>query len=380
VRILYIIDSLVPSGAERSLAEMVPFLGRHDVEITVAYLQERPGLQDEVRAAGARLACVAGRGGRAGRILRIRHLIRGWQPHLVHTTLAEADLAGRMAARLERTPVVSSLVNDRFGPEQRRVSGTPAWKLGAARVLDVATARWVTRFHAITGHVAEVMARRLRVPRTLIDVVPRGRNPDRLGRREAARRRAARSALGIRPEVPVLLAVARHERQKGLDVLLRAMPEIVMHGPGTVLLVAGRPGNETAALRRLTQRLFLQDSVRFLGLRADVPDLLCAADSFVLPSRWEGLGSVLLEAMALESPIVASDLPAVREVVDHGRSALLVPPLRPDLLSELVTGVLADRAGARARAAVARARFLEHFTSDRVTEQMAAFYRRALAG
>jgi glycosyltransferase involved in cell wall biosynthesis len=100
---------------------------------------------------------------------------------------------------------------------------------------------------------------------------------------------------------------------------------------------------------------------------------------FVVPSRWEGFGSVLLEAMALEAPIVASDLPAVREVVGDD-AALLVPPDRPDALAAAVTAVLADPDGAARRAARARERFLATFTIDRVADGMAGFYRRALAG
>jgi glycosyltransferase involved in cell wall biosynthesis len=109
-----------------------------------------------------------------------------------------------------------------------------------------------------------------------------------------------------------------------------------------------------------------------------VAELLCAADVFVVPSRWEGFGSVLLEAMALEAPIVASDLPAVREVV--GDDAPLVPPDRPDALAAAVTATLADPDGAARRAARARERFLATFTIDRVADGMAGFYRRALAG
>jgi glycosyltransferase involved in cell wall biosynthesis len=101
---------------------------------------------------------------------------------------------------------------------------------------------------------------------------------------------------------------------------------------------------------------------------------------FVVPSRWEGFGSVLLEAMALEAPIVASDLPAVREVVAHGDSALLVPPDRPADLAAAITVTLTDPAGAASRARRARERFLATFTIDRVADAMADLYRRALAG
>ena len=116
-------------------------------------------------------------------------------------------------------------------------------------------------------------------------------------------------------DVPVVLAAARHEYQKGLDVLLDAIASIRRDQPNIVLLLAGRDGNRTAALRYQATRLGLDDNVRFLGARDDIPDLMVAADVFVLPSRWEGLPGAVIEAMALETPVVATDLPGVREVL-----------------------------------------------------------------
>ena len=121
--------------------------------------------------------------------------------------------------------------------------------------------------------------------------------------------------MGLGDDVPVVLAAARHEYQKGLDVLLDAIASIRRDQPNIVLLLAGRDGNRTAALRYQATRLGLDANVRFLGARDDIPDLMVAADVFVLPSRWEGLPGAVIEAMALETPVVATDLPGVREVL-----------------------------------------------------------------
>jgi glycosyltransferase involved in cell wall biosynthesis len=376
VRILYLIDSLAAGGAERSLAALAPAYAERDLRLTVGYLHERPGVRAELEAAGATVRPLDGPWGMAGAVRRARGLLAATRPDLVHTTLFEADLVGRAAAG--RVPVVTSLVNDAYGAAQAGAPGMARWKLGAARLLDAASARRVARFHAISGHVAELMAARLRLPRERIEVVPRGRDPTALGTRSAARREAARAALGVEPGAPLLLAAARHEHQKGLDVLLAAFPAVAGAAPGARLAVAGRDGNQTPRLRAAAERSGLGGAVRFLGARGDVAELLCAADVFVVPSRWEGFGGVLLEAMALEAPIVASDLPAVREVV--GGDALLVSPDRPDALAAAVTAALADPDGAARRAARARERFLATFTIDRVADGMAGFYRRALAG
>ena len=378
LRVLYLIDSLAGGGAERSLAALAPAYRDRDLRLTVGYLHERPGVRADLEAAGAAVRSLEGPLGMAGAVGRARRLVADVRPDLVHTTLFEADLVGRAAAG--RVPVVTSLVNHAYGAAQADAPGLRRWKLGAARLLDAASARRVVRFHAISGHVAELMAARLRVPRERIEVVPRGRDPAALGTRTPARRAAARAALGLGPDTPLVLAAARHEHQKGLDVLLAAFPAVARAAPGARLAVAGRTGNQTPRLRAAAEGSGLGPAVGLLGARGDVAELLCAADVFVVPSRWEGFGSVLLEAMALETPIVASDLPAVREVVTHGDSALLVAPERPVELAAAVTATLADPAGAASRARRARERFLASFTVDRVGDAMAGFYRRALAG
>jgi glycosyltransferase involved in cell wall biosynthesis len=98
---------------------------------------------------------------------------------------------------------------------------------------------------------------------------------------------------------------------------------------------------------------------------------------FVLPSRREGLGGAVLEAMALECPIVVSDLPSIREVVDDS-TAVLVPPDDADALGAAVVRTLSTGDQTRRRAIAARRRFLERFTVDTIADQMLCFYARAM--
>jgi glycosyltransferase involved in cell wall biosynthesis len=378
VRILYLIDSLGPGGAERSLAAMAPAYVSQGVELEVGYLVDRPGVHAELEAAGARLFALHGPGGRAGWAWRAERLIASRRPALVHTTLFEADVAGRIGASLARVPVVSSLVNVAYGADHAATPGLRRWKVQGAQLVDAATARRVVRFHANTRHVADVMAPRLRVPRDRLEVIPRGRDPERLGRRDPERRARVRAGLGVGQEAPLLLAVARHEHQKGLDALLEALPGVLGRVPGARLVVAGRDGNQTPLLRATVGRLGLERAVGFLGPRDDVADLLAAADTVVIPSRWEGLSNVLIEAMALEAPVVASDLPTLHDAVADLDTARLVPPDDPARLAAAILANLEDPASARLRAGRARERFLQHFTIDRVVDQMLGFYDRAL--
>jgi glycosyltransferase involved in cell wall biosynthesis len=378
VRILYVIDTLAPGGAERSLAAMAPHLVSRGINLDVAYLKDRSGLQMELEAAGAHLFNLDGQGGRLRRIGRAVRLARARRPDLIHTTLFEADIAGRTAGWRAHIPSVSSLVGEPYGPEHFENPERFGWKVRGAQFCDSLTAQMVARFHAITAHVADVMAGRLHIRRDRIDVVPRGRDPKDLGSRSIGRAASVRYNLGVPADAPLIMAAASHEHRKGLDRLLAAFPNVLRSIPHAHLVIAGREGQISSTLRRMTTDLGLEGVVRLLGERSDVPDLLSAADVFVLPSRSEGMGSVLLEAMALEAPIVASDLPAVREVLPESMGRLVWTG-DPVLLGHALIEVLLDGDAAKERAAQARRRFLRYYTIDRVVDQMIEFYERVLA-
>ena len=375
---LYVISVLAPAGAEQSVLAMAPALAERGVELELAYLRDRPGTADLLAGSAAKVVSLVGEGGPAARGRRVLALARSRRPDLIHTTLTEANVTGRIVGAVIRTPVVSSLVNVTYGPEQLAAPDRSRRGIRARHLLDLLTARRVVRFHSVTELVADVMAPRLRIPRERIDVVPRGRDPAQLGVRSAARRDRVRAALGIGAGEKVILAAARQDYQKGLDVLVVAIPRVLAGRSDARLLLAGRPGTQTPALEEAVARNGLGQRVSFLGLRSDVPDLMCAADVFVMPSRWEGMGGVLLEAMALEAPVVTSDLPTLREALPDEDHAWFVPPEQPEPLAAALLEALANPYEAARRAVRAKDRFFGRFTIDRVADGMRDFYVRAL--
>jgi glycosyltransferase involved in cell wall biosynthesis len=239
------------------------------------------------------------------------------------------------------------------------------------------TARLAARLHAVSLQVARVMAKRLRYPIGRIDVVPRGRDPRVIGRRTPERRLAARRALGVDDDRIVVLAVGRHEPAKALDKLVEAFARTAGALPGAHLYVAGREGNASSVLEATIAGLGLNAAVTLLGDRSDVPDLLCAADVFAFSSRREGMPGAVIEAMALEVPIVATALPQVEEVTGAD-AALLVPGDDTDRLADGIVACATDRAAASRRVENGRTRFEERFTIDQTAQAMVEFYRRAL--
>jgi glycosyltransferase involved in cell wall biosynthesis len=336
-------------------------------------------VEAEVRRGGYRVVLLPGDRFPA-RVLALRRLIRSEGPAMMHTVIFEANQAGRLAAAGTGVPVLSSLVNMAYGPERRLDPGVRPGRLRAVRLIDGLTARHLTaHFHAITEAVKRAAVATLGIPASRITVVERGRDPDRLGRAGEERRRRTREALGLADSDEVVLAVGRQEYQKGHRYLLEAAELLAAARPRLRVLVAGRSGNASPQLDALRSGPVLRDRIRLLGHRGDVPDLLAAADVFAFPSLFEGLGGVLIEAMALERPIVATDLAPVREVVEGDRAARLVPPASPPDLARALSELLDRQAVAEALGRAGREIFERRFTLGRSTARMVALYRRVVA-
>jgi glycosyltransferase involved in cell wall biosynthesis len=372
--VMHVIDSLHGGGAENSLLEIIPELMTRGVRTSIVTLRSDDGVLDgRVSDLGVARTRLRHRDP-TGVVLDLRQIIRTERPDVLHTTLLRANLVGRVAGAALRVPVVTTLANQDYGPEHRANSRFGSWSVRAAHAADFATAPLTRRFHAVSEDVASVMGRRLLIPRDRIGVVYRGRNPARLGDASRERRQRVRDALSIGAGAPLVLSVGRLDRQKGVDTTIEAFRLLLARMPQAVLLVAGRPGNAGGAIRKEVERT---RAVRFLGHREDVADLMCAADVLSFPSRWEGLGGTLVEAMALRLGIVASEIAAVAETIgDVGWP--LVPPDNGSALADGLISVLNGGAVNKARKDAGQRRFEALFTAEAAADGMASFYEEVL--
>ncbi len=160
----------------------------------------------------------------------------------------------------------------------------------------------------------------------------------------------ARRRLGVSAGRLVVGAVGRLSPEKGFDLLIRSADELIRRGVDLELLIAGE-GAEEARLRGLISELNRVDRIRLLGFRPDTADVYQAMDVFVLSSLREGLPNVLLEAMALEAPVVATRIAGVPRLVEDGRNGLLVEPGSQKELTRALGRLLGDE---RLRAGLAR--------------------------
>ncbi|PYM94868.1 MAG: hypothetical protein DME04_06355 [Candidatus Rokuibacteriota bacterium] len=153
---------------------------------------------------------------------------------------------------------------------------------------------------------------------------------------------AKRAELGIPSSAPVIGLAARLTEQKGLTFLLQALPAVLRAQRDLRLVIAG-DGPLRRNLEEEAQRVGVGSHVHFLGPRTDMPDILQLFDVYVLPSIWEGLPMVLLEAMAAGCPIVATNVGGNPDAVRDGYNGYLVPARDPDALATRVIGLLSDR-------------------------------------
>jgi glycosyltransferase involved in cell wall biosynthesis len=376
LRVTYVIDTLGAGGAERSLVEIVHRLPSRGVQASVVcFAHERHGVHDEVSSI-VPVHVLAART-RLARVPELRDVIRGLEPDIVHTTLFEADVVGRLAVR-NMSRIVTSVVNTSYDPVRYDDPNVSRWRLNLCRIVDGWTARrYTSHFHAISDTVQASAVRTLRIASERITVVPRGRDRARLGEPTDERREHVRNTLGLANDDVVVLHAGRHEFQKGIETLLRAAA--TLDGKPVTFLQAGRDGNASGRLRAMRRDLGLDGRFRFLGFRQDIGDLMTAADIFAFPSRFEGLGGAVIEAKAMGLPVVCTDLPALREVTREGVDGLIVPLDDEAAFADALRKLVDDAQTRQAMGARGRAHFDSTFEIERSVDRLVEIYHMVIA-
>jgi glycosyltransferase involved in cell wall biosynthesis len=191
--------------------------------------------------------------------------------------------------------------------------------------------------------------------------------------------REAKANLGLPFDRPLAVAVGRLSPEKGFDVLLRAVASLVRDGLDVGLLIAGE-GKQRDELQALIDRLGLSERVRLMGYCPDPRPVYEAADLFVLSSLREGLPNVVLEAMAMGTPVVATRVAGVPRVISDCDDGLLVESGSADALAAALARLLRDETLRRRLADAGRATVEQRYSFDRRMQKLAAIYDTLLRG
>jgi glycosyltransferase involved in cell wall biosynthesis len=256
-----------------------------------------------------------------GRILtKVRRLIRREQPDILHTHLYHANLYGRLASLGSQVKGrVASVVVSYTNPKlHRRLWNFFLWP-------------WTDRIVVGSSQVYADVRRYDGVPPSRLSLLPYGIRLEELAL--PLSRAAAQAELGISGFC--LGTVGRLEEQKGQKDLLAAIPRLRREIPDLTVLLVGS-GRLAESLKKQARELQVEDVVRFLGTRRDLPLLYRAMDIFVLPSLWEGLSLALLKAMAAGLPVVATNISGTQDVISDRGNGRLIPPGQPEELAQAV--------------------------------------------
>lgn len=376
LRVAYLIETLGAGGAERSLAESLPHLRRAGVEMRVFVLAESSeGFADLVRSSGTQVELLP-TAGWTRRVTALRRRLREWRADLLHTSLYYADLIGRLAAIGSEVPVLSSLVSAPYEPERKADPLIRSSRLRAARWLDGWTGRQLTHhFHAVSEAAKSSAVKQLGLAPERITVIHRGRDPERFPEPTEERRAAARLHWKIADHERLIVSVGRHAFQKGQVLLLEAVDRLRTSGLQVRLVLAGSEGPSTEELHAYVSGHELGDSVHLPGHVADVAELLCAADLFAFPSRWEGFPGAVLEAIASGLPVVGTAIPPLLEMFSGAGGALLVEPESPPALADGVKRLLQDDDRRREMGREGRRLFLDRYDIEQLAPRTIDLYR-----
>lgn len=367
LRVLLLVDhARMVGGAERFIVGLAAHLPRDRIEPWVCSSRQADPDAIEALAAAGVPHFDLGRTAtwQAHRFEKLARLIRRQRFDVLHANLFGSNFWGTLIGRACRVPVVLSHEHT-WSFENNRVR---MWIDG--RVIG----RLATRCLTVSAADKERMIKLEGVPEDKLIVVPYPHVPH-----APSQNGGIRGELGLDSTTPLVGVAAVFREQKALDVMIDAHARLLADVPDAHLVIAGDgfpPAREN--LERQIDRLGVSSSVHLLGMRNDVDAILRAVDVAALSSDYEGKPLFVLECMAAGTPLVATAVGGLPEMIQDGDSGLLVPPRDPDALATGLRKVLTDRALGSRLAATASSRNQE-FTIDRVTGTYVDLYERLVA-
>lgn len=369
-RVALVVSHLHGGGKERCIVDLANALAMDHFEPLIICLRESGALAQRIRPDGVKVIALHKAAGNDVTVpFRLARVLRQERVDVVHSnnwgTLAESVLAAKWA----RTPsIVHTQHGLEYGIGDSRSRDRHPLRMLAKRV----AARWIDRIVAVSHEVQAMVVKEWRVPDRKVSVIHNGiaLTARRLGDEERLERRRR---IGLGPGDYVIGSVGIFRPVKDFPTLVRAMAHVASRSTGARLVLVG-DGPSRLEIEQMVERLKLQPFVRFLGMRADVEDLLPIMDLFVLCSFSEGISLSILEAMAAGVPVVATDVGGNPEIIGQSGVGVLVPPRSPRKTADAILSLLRDPDRRRAMGVLAQERVRERFSLQRMASDYEALY------
>lgn len=296
-----------------------------------------------------------------GGLLRLFRLLRGSSKAIVAFT-PHSNVLSMPLAWLAGVPV-------RVATHHGQIEGA-SFLLARAQSMLV-NSSLTSALVAVSSQVREMLVEREDILAERVVVIENGIESLEIDAFSSEEKKSLRAELGMRGKATLLLTVGRLSVSKGHTVLLKAIAQIAPQIPNALFAFAGE-GALRAQLQEEAARLGIAQRVRFLGVREDVPQLLLAADIFVQPSLWEGLSLAMLEALLSGTPVLATRVEGVVDVIEEGRTGLLVPPGDVDALAAAILRLAQDADLRKRLGRAGRAHAQTQYSVERMCQQYEA--------
>jgi len=300
-----------------------------------------------------------------------RHLLR--RPcHIVHTHNSKAGFVGRLSAKLARVPVIVHTVHGFAFHDQE-----PLWRRILFRNLERIAAHWCDKMIFISQPLVDwALRERIGHPEKMVRIYS-GIEPERFRPVSEQEKRAIRQKWGLGEEDAVIGIVSKLWKGKGHELLIRAFQRIKREKAEARLVIVGE-GSLRESLRSLVRRLDLAHDVIFTGFLADVPQILATFDVAVLPSYFEGMGRVLLEAMAMGKPVVGTRVGGIPDLIEEDVNGYLVSPGNEEELAAALLKILNNKSLAAKMGEAGRKKMTERFSADTMVRSIEKVYLELL--
>ncbi len=368
IRILEIINEAIIGGGQSHVLQLASGLDRKQFDVSVACTDNGP-LTEQLRAIDVPVHPFAiAQFASPSTLHALVRLLRERQIDIVHTHGGIAGLWGRLAAMVAQTPVRIHTLHGihylHYRSRIKRIAFIRLDRMLAGRTQKIICVSEADRQAGIAAGcfpADRAVLIRNGIPAPFLPV-----DFSLLRKREE---------LGLPAAGVVIGTVGRLHVQKGQRRFLEAIHIVRQEMPNLVALLVG-DGPMRSELQARTRELDLQNHVRFLGSRHDVPELIALMDVFVLSSEWEGMPLSLLEAMALERPVAAFAIPGVTEAIRDNESGALATPQDARSLARAIRSLLQDREQATRLAKKGRQIFFDHFQEQKMVRATAELYTR----
>jgi glycosyltransferase involved in cell wall biosynthesis len=329
LNIMHVMTRIPVGGVENQLLQVLRTYDRTKLNPLVVSLSDKGNIGQEIEAEGIELVCLnkLGHQFRPSMVDDLARIMSERKIHILRTHQYHANFYGRLAARRVNVPCVVASVHNIYTRDRKL----------HRRLFNRYLARYTDKIVAVSEPVRADILKYDRVAPEKITVITNGVDVTRFADVDGA---PVRDELGLPEDAFVVGTVGRLTEQKDQKTLLEAASRLKNIDDVRVIIIGDGPLMEE--LRSLSVRLGISDRTVFTGMRRDIPALLAAMNVFVLPSLWEGMPNALIEALAAGKPLIATDIPPFRAIIDSTDVAMLFPERDARSLAGAIERLQAD--------------------------------------